>query len=89
MKSAAVKDKHLKLDQTKIKKAQAILRVRTETETVEKALDLVISTNTMSVRRNDVLRSIISRRDRLKAVQGNVADWVQEGRAERDKVYGG
>jgi hypothetical protein len=89
MKVATVKDKHLKLDQTKIKKAQSILRVRTETETIERALDLVIATNTISVQRNDVLRSMITRRDRLKTVPGNVADWVQEGRAERDTVYGG
>jgi hypothetical protein len=34
--------KHFRLDPVKIKRAQRVLRVRTETETIERALDLVI-----------------------------------------------
>lgn len=34
--------KHLQLDAVKIKRAQKVLRARTETETIERALDLVI-----------------------------------------------
>lgn len=37
------KNKHFILDQTRLKQAQKILRTRTETETVEKALERVIS----------------------------------------------
>jgi len=37
------KNKHLILDQTKLKKAQKILGAKTETETIERALDQVIS----------------------------------------------
>jgi hypothetical protein len=37
------KNKHLILDQTKLKKAQKILGAKTETETIERALEQVIS----------------------------------------------
>ncbi len=35
--------KHFRLDPVKIRRAQKALRVRTETETIERALDLVLS----------------------------------------------
>ena len=35
--------KHFRLDAVKIKRAQKVLRAGTETETIERALDLVIS----------------------------------------------
>ena len=35
--------KHFRLDTTKIKRAQKVLQVSTETEAIERALDLVIS----------------------------------------------
>ncbi len=35
--------KHFQLDAVKIKRAQRILRAKTETETIERALDLAIS----------------------------------------------
>jgi hypothetical protein len=35
--------KHLRLDAVKIKRAQKALRAKTETETIERALDLAIS----------------------------------------------
>jgi hypothetical protein len=35
--------KHFRLDPVKIKRAQRVLRARTETEAIERALDLVIS----------------------------------------------
>jgi cbb3-type cytochrome oxidase cytochrome c subunit len=37
------KNKHLILDQTKLKKAQKVLGAKTETETIERALEQVIS----------------------------------------------
>ena len=37
------KNKHLILDQAKLKKAQQILEAKTETETIERALERVIS----------------------------------------------
>ena len=35
--------KHFRLDAVKIRRAQKVLRVRTETEAIERALDLVLS----------------------------------------------
>lgn len=35
--------KHFRLNASKIKRAQRLLRVRTETEAIERALDLVIA----------------------------------------------
>ncbi len=35
--------KHFRLDRAKIKRAQKVLKARTETETIERALDAVIS----------------------------------------------
>ena len=89
MKTATVKDKHLRLDQTKIRRAREILGVRTETEAVEKALELVIATDSRTVRRNEIFKRVLTRRERLKTIKGDVADWVLEGRNERDKIYGG
>jgi hypothetical protein len=39
----AIKHKHLRLDQTKIDKARRVLRVKTEQEAIERALELVIA----------------------------------------------
>ncbi|HVV49287.1 MAG TPA: type II toxin-antitoxin system VapB family antitoxin [Polyangia bacterium] len=39
----SVRHKHLKLDQTKIDKARRLFGVKTEQETIERALDLVIA----------------------------------------------
>jgi hypothetical protein len=40
---SARKNKHLILDQAKLKKAQKVLGAKTETETIERALEQVIS----------------------------------------------
>jgi hypothetical protein len=48
--------KHFRLDPVKIKRAQRVLRADTETEAVERALDLVISEherNRMTAKAND------------------------------------
>jgi hypothetical protein len=89
MKVVSIKDKHFKLDQTKIEKARGILNVKTETEAVEKALELVIAADTKSLHRNEILQRILARRSRVTAVRGDIAEWVREGRMERDRSYGG
>jgi hypothetical protein len=38
----AIRDKHLKLEQTKLDRAKKLLRAKTEQETVEKALDVLL-----------------------------------------------
>jgi len=39
----AIRHKHLKLEQSKIDRARRLLRARTEQETVERALELVLA----------------------------------------------
>ncbi|MBI2897820.1 MAG: hypothetical protein HYY06_29950 [Deltaproteobacteria bacterium] len=39
----AIRHKHLKLDQAKLDRARRLLQLATEQETVERALDLVLS----------------------------------------------
>lgn len=87
--SMMTKDKHLKLDQTKIEKAKKILKSRSETETVEKALDLVIARNAQTVQKKEIFERILSRKEKMTTLKGEVSDLIKEGRAERDKTYGG
>ncbi len=88
MNTAVVKDKHLKLDQKKIDMAKQILGVKTETETIEKALDIVIQKNAALAEREKVVKRILARRKKMKAVPGDMTDWIREAREERDKRYG-
>jgi hypothetical protein len=59
--------KHLQLDALKIKRAQKILQAKTETETIERALDLAIAEhekNRLAVQANErFLRSGIQIKD--------------------------
>lgn len=89
MKTMEIRDKHLKLDQKKIERAKAILKAKTETETIEKALEFVIAKDLDTLRRKGIVRRIINRRRRLSIVEGDVTDWIEEGRRERDKTYAG
>lgn len=88
MGATTIKDKHLKLDQKKIDQAKEILGVRTETETIELALDIVIQSSESEKKRAEVVDRILRRRERLGAVSVDVSEWVKEGRRERDKLYG-
>ncbi len=80
MKSGTVRDKHLKLDQHKIEQAKNILKARTETETIEKALELVIATDAKQVRKRDIQKSILDRRRKVKPIKGTVADLIHNKR---------
>lgn len=84
MNTATIKDKHLKLDQKKIDKAKHILGVKTETETIEKALEMVIHKDRELAERRKVVERILNRRKRLK-IQGDVVELIREGREEREK----
>lgn len=43
MQASAVRHKHLRLDQEKLDRARRILGAKTETETLDRALDLVVA----------------------------------------------
>ncbi len=84
----AIKDKHLRLNQEKIEKVKKIIGAKTETEAIEKALNLLIERDTFINKRREIVRRIIFRRERLGKVKGDVADWIVEGRRERERMYG-
>ena len=52
--SAIIRHKHLRLDQRKLDRARRILGARTDTETLERALDLILAEE----RTRQVLRSV-------------------------------
>ena len=52
--SAIIRHKHLRLDQRKLDRARRVLGVRTDTETLERALDLILAEE----RTRQVLRSV-------------------------------
>lgn len=43
MATTAIRHKHVQLDQKKLERARRVLGARTETETLERALDLVVA----------------------------------------------
>ena len=45
--SAAIRHKHLQLDQGKLTRAKAVLGAKTETEAIERALALVVEEHTL------------------------------------------
>ncbi len=61
MTQPAIVHKHFRLDQNKLKKAQAVFQASTETETVERALDLSIEEH----KRNQIVAR--AHRDFLKS----------------------
>ncbi len=87
MKTITVKDKHLKLDQKKIDIAKRILGTKTETATIDMALNLLIQNNIARKKKKELVNRILSRRAKLKTIPEDVTDWVQEGRRERDNLY--
>ncbi len=85
----AMKDKHLRLDQEKIEKVKKIIGAKTETEAIEKAMNFLIERDALINKRKGIMKRIISRRERLGKIKGDAADWIREGREEREKMYGG
>jgi hypothetical protein len=82
-----VRDKHFRLDQRKLEEARRILGAKTETETIEKALDMLIQKTVSAEERRRVVGRILERREKLGVVAKDVADWIAEGRQERDRRY--
>ncbi len=82
----AIRDKHLKIDQRKIDRAKQILGLKTETETIEKALDIVIKKSAALAGRERVVKRILARREKMKAIPGNVTDWIRDARERGQKI---
>ena len=57
--------KHLRLDQGKIEKAKKILKAKTETEAMDKALERVVQEERERLRRRRLMKCIIQLRSSL------------------------
>ena len=88
MNTTIIKDKHLKLDQNKIDRAKKILNTKTETETIERALEMVIHKSSEAEGRKTVVKRILNRRAKMKPVSGDTSEWIRESREERVKHHG-
>lgn len=86
--AATIKDKHLKLDQRKIDRVKKILGLKTETETIETALDMVIQKEKTESKRKEVVDRILARRSKMKPILEDTSGWIREAREERDSRYG-
>ncbi|MGA6983874.1 MAG: hypothetical protein WCC95_05855 [Candidatus Sulfotelmatobacter sp.] len=64
--------KHFRLDAAKIKRAQKALRAKTETETIERALDLAIAESTAHRATRDATRRFLTSGIQIKDVYGNL-----------------
>lgn len=62
--------KHYRLDAAKIKRAQRVLRAKTETETIEKALDIAISEEERNRLANEANERFVSSGIRVRDVFG-------------------
>ncbi len=78
VKSSTRKNKHFILDQARLKRAQKVLGTRTETETIEIALDRVISeeeTNILAWKaHNEFLEEAIKAGVQIEDVYGRLED---------------
>jgi len=75
--------KHLRLDQEKIERAQKILGAKTETETMDKALERIIQEERERLRRRKLMKRIIQLRNSLSSIEEDPAEWVRQARKER------
>jgi hypothetical protein len=66
--------KHFRLDAAKIKRAQKALRTKTETETIERALDLAIAESKTRRETWDAQRRFLQSGIQIKDVYGNLEE---------------
>jgi len=83
-----IKDKHLSLNQKKIDIAKQILGVKTETEAIEKALEIVIEIRKTEDKRKELVSRILDRRAKMNPISEDTAEWIRKTREERDNRYG-
>ena len=69
-----VAHKHFRLSPAKIKHAQKVLKARTETETIERALDAVISENEKNRLAWEANERFFKSRIKIRDVYGKLAD---------------
>ena len=79
--------KHLRLDQDKIDRAKKILKAKTETEALDKALEKLIQEDRERLRRKELLKQIIELRNSVGKIQDDTAEWIRLAREERTLSY--
>ena len=82
-----LRNKHLRLDQEKIEKAKRILKAKTETEALDKALDRVIQDEREMRRRKKVMKRMIELRNSVGKLQEDSAEWLRLARQERAQSH--
>ena len=75
--------KHLRLDQGKIERAKKILKAKTETEAMDKALERIIQEEKEKLRRRHLMKRIIQLRNSLGKMKEDSTEWVRLARKER------
>jgi hypothetical protein len=70
--SSRILHKHFRLDAVKLQRAQKVLAAATETETVERALDLAISEHERNKKAAVANRRFLKSRIRIRDVYGNL-----------------
>lgn len=75
--------KHLRLDQGKIERAKKILKAKTETEAMDKALERVFQDERERLRRTKLMKRMIQLRRNLGKIKEDPAGWVRLARKER------
>ncbi len=66
--------KHFRLDAAKIKRAQRLLKARTETETVDRALDVVIAEHERTRLTREANERFVKSRIEIRDVYGKLAE---------------
>ena len=79
-----IRNKHLRLDQSKIERAKKILGVHTETEAIHIALDRVAIQRAEVEFKTKKLRQMLRLRTEIGKVQETTADWIRMARRERE-----
>ena len=75
--------KHLRLDQGKIERAKRILKAKTETETMDKALEKIIQEEKERLRRRSLMKRITQLRRSLGKLREDSSEWIRLVRKER------
>lgn len=81
------KYKHMRLNQEKIDMVKKILGAKTETETLNKALDKVIQEDQRRIRRTKIIQQMMDLRTHLNKTKEDTSEWVRIARKERAKSY--
>lgn len=83
------RNKHLRIDQEKIERAKKILKAKTETEALNRALEWVIQKDQEGLQRRKIMKRMVELRGRLGKIGEDPAEWITLARKERTRSYDG